>query len=501
MPATNSTLKFILYAGIFLLLLFPCFVNLNSSHNWGSDFAQYIHQSKNILLGLSQADTYLYNQEFAVNGPRAYPMGFPLLLAPLYAIFGNHILAFSLFISSCLFAFNLLIFFFFKKRYGVWVALIIALLLAYDPWMISFKQNILSDIPFALFCWLSLLLLSMKRVPCIWATISLAFTILIRSVGVACYGALLLQLLYRYKKQKRLLAAMMIMITVSALLVYSVNNLLFDIPKDGTYWDQLNSKNFPDYIFQNIVYYYEQIKFHWFKGESGVWRAFPNLLRILTLPVILLALALKVKFKKLELSDFFCFSFLPLLIIWPPQQGWRFLIAIAPIIYEYYLLSVIFLLKLLLPRRLQVATSCLLLFAVAVSYGQAFTFHFRGKNIFAIDDTIAGPNSKEAQEVFAYIQKHTKEDATIVFTKPRALSLYTGRKRAMVQNLTDDVAVQEQLFLKHQVCYFLTNPEIVFNQHLQNFLDAKRDDVVLEFQNKSFKFYRYKKDFCNKRTI
>src|ERR1043166_7636509 len=62
---------------------------IRAGHHWGDDFAQYIQQARNIAAGEPNASTgYIYNPHNPVVGPRAYPPGFPLLLAPVVKIFG-----------------------------------------------------------------------------------------------------------------------------------------------------------------------------------------------------------------------------------------------------------------------------------------------------------------------------------------------------------------------------------------------------------------------------
>ena len=74
---------------VLLLFLIPLFfINIKSSHDWGDDFAQYIHQAKNISEGISQNNTgYVFNSDVFL-GPNAYPTGFPLLLAPIIKNYG-----------------------------------------------------------------------------------------------------------------------------------------------------------------------------------------------------------------------------------------------------------------------------------------------------------------------------------------------------------------------------------------------------------------------------
>ena len=93
------------------IMLIPLFfINVRSSHDWGGDFAMYILQTKNITEAVPQSELpYIYNPDNAVLCPPAYPIGFPLLLSPVYAITGNSIVAFSLWITTFLFGIGMLI--------------------------------------------------------------------------------------------------------------------------------------------------------------------------------------------------------------------------------------------------------------------------------------------------------------------------------------------------------------------------------------------------------
>ena len=76
------------YIFIGLLCLPVLFINIKDTHDWGDDPAQYIHQAKNIVDGKPQSETgYIFNEDNFLD-PKAYPVGFPLLLAPVYCFFG-----------------------------------------------------------------------------------------------------------------------------------------------------------------------------------------------------------------------------------------------------------------------------------------------------------------------------------------------------------------------------------------------------------------------------
>ena len=84
-------------------------------------------------------------------GPIAYPWGFPLLLTPAYILFG--ISPFGLKLPSLLTYLGFLLVFFFlvRRRFTLTESLLAVSLFAFNPGLLSFLDNILSDMPF-LFC-------------------------------------------------------------------------------------------------------------------------------------------------------------------------------------------------------------------------------------------------------------------------------------------------------------------------------------------------------------
>jgi hypothetical protein len=63
-------------------------------------------------------------------------------------------------------------------------------------------------------------------------------------------------------------------------------------------------------------------------------------------------------------------------------------------------------------------------------------------------DLVHGPFSTTSQELFAFIANHTESDSTIVFFKPRAMRLLTGRQSISVN-------VVEQIFRGDYLCIYL----------------------------------------------
>src|SRR4030067_807201 len=77
--------------GVILLILaigLFYFMTIRDGHDWGGDFAMYIHHAKNIVEGEKYSDTgYVYNPDNPIS-PRTYPPIFPILLTPVYKLYG-----------------------------------------------------------------------------------------------------------------------------------------------------------------------------------------------------------------------------------------------------------------------------------------------------------------------------------------------------------------------------------------------------------------------------
>ena len=76
------------YTFYFLLCMLPLFfLNVNTTHNWGDDFAQYIHQAQYFA-----KDNNYHQWHFESNpldreyAPPSYPNGFPLLISPIITL-------------------------------------------------------------------------------------------------------------------------------------------------------------------------------------------------------------------------------------------------------------------------------------------------------------------------------------------------------------------------------------------------------------------------------
>jgi 4-amino-4-deoxy-L-arabinose transferase-like glycosyltransferase len=128
---------------------------IREGHLWGDDFSIYISHARNIAEGRPYADTgYIYNPR-KVLGPQTYPPVFPLLLAPVYKIWGLNLTAMKVEVIL-IFLLSLFIIYLAFRGELQWPYLYaLVALVGLNPQFWLFKENILSDLPFLLFTYLS----------------------------------------------------------------------------------------------------------------------------------------------------------------------------------------------------------------------------------------------------------------------------------------------------------------------------------------------------------
>jgi hypothetical protein len=154
-PLVPKTATFILLGILFLTALFGSSM-LTRGHIWGDDFAAYVGQAQSILRG--EMGRFVARNGFTVSessreqghqmGPAAYPWGFPLMLVPIYALTGLSPLALKLPGLLTYLGFLLVYFLLLKRRLPLTESLLAVSLFAFNPELLRFLDNILSDIPF-----------------------------------------------------------------------------------------------------------------------------------------------------------------------------------------------------------------------------------------------------------------------------------------------------------------------------------------------------------------
>lgn len=147
----------VVVVGLVALVAVFHLLTLRSGVGWYGDTYQYLLHAENLVAGRPYADTgYIFNPEQYM-APAAYPAGFPVLLAPVIALFGMSVPAIlvlmTLVWAATVAAFAFLFRYELPARYVYGLVLAIGL----QPYVWELKHEPLSDLPFLLGVVLSLL--------------------------------------------------------------------------------------------------------------------------------------------------------------------------------------------------------------------------------------------------------------------------------------------------------------------------------------------------------
>ncbi|HSZ71220.1 MAG TPA: glycosyltransferase family 39 protein [Cytophagaceae bacterium] len=481
------------------LLLLPLFlINVRKSHDWGGDFALYIKQGMNIIDGKPQGDNgYVFNEYFPYLAPPTYSVGFPLLLAPVYGCFGNSILHFSLYLTVLLIAALLAFYFFFRMYYSVVVSSVAVIVIAYNPWLLWFKCEILSDIPFALFVMLSLIGYlktnwedkSYKNAVLIG--LLCGYALLIKSIGIVLLAAFCLDNAYAIfndHKNKRgyvrlwnvasiLGSALFIYILLSKVVFpgkadsYSFFSTLFTLDNIGD--TMLSTSNYYIQVFQDF-----------FHPQAGQWNFVPLIVKAFALSFFLLGILLKLVQQR-SVIDYILLLYLTIVICFPnTTQGFRYLFPLCGIIFYYIIYA-------FQSIRLEASISssmiaCLIGVVVLLTYK-----HAAMELINTQDSILMGPQEPEAIEAFAYVRDHVPAEEVLVFNKPTVSSLYAG-KNSVGYHRDQDSLSMEKKFAELNVHYVLECVDLKTSA-LDAYLERHKEALDTIFTNAKFKLYKQRR--------
>lgn len=423
-----------LLAVIILISVIVGVSTLTRGHQWGDDFAWYIVQAKSVLEGTTDefmAQSTFTNQQSTTHlGPLAYPWGYPLILVPVYAIKGISPLALKLpnlfFYAGFLVCLYLLM----KTRLTKAESLLVVSLFAFNPLLLQFLDQILSDIPFLFFSSLSLLLMMQedKRgvLHPIFIGMSIFFTTFLRVTGVLLLVCFLIVEFFRFlnNRKDRTIAFQIIkgslIVCFVFILLWVMNLLLF--PSGGeSYFSQYaglleTAKRFlPAYF--NI--------FSFFFGDTQNWKY----LYYLLVPFVLLG-----AWHRWKQEVAFVLFFLLWMIVhitYPYWQGPRYIFPLLPIFIYFAFQGMRFLIE-RLPEEYRL-TSQRIFYSFWVLIAGIFLLKSGANAYFNLQNqrAINGPFDPYSMEVYNYIKEQTSPESVVIFFKPRVMVMMTGHSTIM----------------------------------------------------------------------
>jgi len=389
-------------------------------------------QAKSILQGnmpeFVQHNSFTINTSSETVGITAYPWGYPLIIAPVYAVAGLDFIALKL--PALLFyaGFLVCLFMLMRRKLDRAESLLILALFAFNPTYLKFLDQILSDIPFLFFSTLALLLMDVyeqdHQAAFAWAlgpVIFMAF--FIRTTGVLLLAAFSIDPVIRIIRPRNdrsstrdaMQSTLVVWFTFGTLALISA--LVFPGSSQSYIADFVN---FSVGTFLNNLSGYFQLFGSFFGTDPA-----STLVYYFAFVCFVFGLWLR----RRDDAVFMIYFFLTLasLVIWPFFQGIRLILPLLPLFVYFALQGLSFAVGRLAWKRHDVGRVIFYGFWLLV-----ILFFFATSTVYAYtnlhnDRQIPGPFDEYSLRTYEFIRNETPADSVIIFFKPRVMHLMTDR--------------------------------------------------------------------------
>lgn len=469
---------------IILIVSVFYFTTIREGHNWGGDFSMYIRHAKNIAEGTDYKDTgYIYNPFYPYFAPKTYPPVFPFLLALVYKLFGLKLAIMKIEVILFFLMSLFIIFLVFKAELPFQYSLVMIAVVGFNPYFWDFKDNILSDIPFMFFTYLSILLINrayqsdslnrsrkIQMLYIILVGISIYLSYGTRGIGIALVPSLLIYDIIKRKRPSRFA------IKVTILVVFFIILQNVFLHNESSYFKLLTISY--KVIFGNILSYIRSLSNIWNNGFSEVFKI---ALFVFISGLAIIGCLTRVK-SGITIFEIYFVLHMAIVIIWPMNQGTRFLIPVIPL-YLFYSFLGVQKISSFHGNKLGISVPIILVVAIFISYAIRYIKIDYGP----IREGIA---KKETVDLFSYIKQSTKEGDVFIFRKPRVLFLYTGRRASIYHQPQDDKELWNyfhEIKANYVIVGQVFRSDVTFLSH---FVEKYKDHFREVYSNPDFKVYR-----------
>lgn len=461
----------ILAIGIFYVF------TIREGHDWGDDFSMYIHHAKNIVDGTGYANTgYIQNPDFPLYSPSATPPIFPLLLVPVYALFGLNLTAMKVEVVLFFLLFLFVLYAVIRDDLPFTYQLSIVGVIGLNPFFWEFKDQILSDIPFLCFVFLGLFFINRafepgnpearQRLYALFIGVLTYLAYGTRTVGIVLIPSLLVISLVKMKRVSRF-AWLAILIAVSLIMIQEI------VVPGGRSSVSLLVSN-PRGIFENLGVYWKSMYRFWDSGYGVISEALFAFLCLFAG----IGYWTRIRQGITSFEVFILFYAVPILL-WPFTQGRRYLIPVIPLFVLYAFLAFRNV-TLFQNKGVERCAVSIVILAILLSYSGQYA----KANYGAIREGIGRPATKE---LFSFITHNTDSNDIFISWKPRALTLFTERRASVYH--WDQTDEQLQIFFRGiNAKYLIIGPQDP--PRLAPFIANNQSKFPLVYGNAEFKMYR-----------
>ena len=450
--------------------------SLRIGHYWGGDFAQYILHAKSFSSDRAYAETgIIHNPHNIVLGPKEYPPGYPLVIAPIVAAKGADLYAIKVTQVGMLCGMLLTLPILFREL-GRWLICALIILAGLNPLTWFARDAVQSEHLFC-FVWYLTLLFTARQIendrpgPGFAIVTGLLFflTCQTRTAGFVLLPAIVIADLFKHRKLTRHAA---IAITVTVALTVAQKCIMHS--SGSGYLEQLSRVSISS-LTNNVQQNAMALSMVFDNGHIDAARLFLCVVGTV-LAVIGFVSHNRPRPRFIGIASVL---YLVLITVWPTASGDRMIQPIVPAFFFYLLLGVR-----TLTQKPGLAVAGHIVPALMLITCVGF---FASADYSPIDD---GPQRETAQELFTTIQQTTVPSDVFLFFKPRVLTLYTGRSASAFPEQDSDRTWSEWAHDIQADFIIVRTSEYT---ELLSFMDESPDPMISGapvFANRDFKMYR-----------
>jgi hypothetical protein len=471
-------------------------LTVRPGHNWDGDYALYIMHARNIVDGVIYNQTpFLANPENAIH-PASYPPGLPLLLAPMYSLFGVDLDAMK-WVGILSLAAWAVAYAHIAKKMLHWIpALAVTAVMSLHPYFWKLKDTIFSEFPFLLFTYATLLLadrlIYKDRFPAVSQStvrtsiaciLTLTLASQTRIAGVVLFPTLLLG---SWLHNRRPVTLTVLSVATAIVLGVLLHRWLPSDP--GTYlsyFDEFSVRGMLSALRAYAVSVGSLI-------EAGIPRRnwFDHSAIAIFLGLVVIGVVSRLR-ERVSVFELFLGAYIALLIAFPVHtESDRYSMPIWPLLMLYA------------ARGVSVIGGAIgketgrerLRIYLPVAMAAGFLIPY----IYTYQRVVSGPfpysvTSATAGELFDAIKAKVPPGDVVLARKPTIIALFTGRRASIwPETFSDDeLRAFAHRIGAHYIVQDLHHFDVAFEEHdrLDAFIEANRSSLTTVFSNAWFNLY------------
>ena len=463
------------------LLLPHLFLNIRHTQDWGDDFAMYLIEAKNIAEHKPVGETRHVSNPRVMLGPVHYPVGYPLLISPLVK---NGIDYYKLNLLQSVFLIITLVFgfVFLRNYFSRTASILMIMILAYNPSLMGFKIEVLSDIAFWMFLNIIILLVLKNRslLGIILIAALTGFSIHIRSIGYVLALSTLLFWLINDLRNKTLSAEFKkyTIYIVTLLVVFFGIKILYPVNSDYPFiGSRINADSIASQLSYNVATLGEYFKYYRVEDYYFI----PLIFAALFISFLLLGFILELKRNAFSFLNILTVLSVGIVIVYPfGDAGYRLILPLIFVFSYYFIIGFgQTLSKLELRSKTAVVIGAFIYMGTYIKPNAEI--HENGFK------PVDGPITIEFAQLLDFMNENNIKNKMIGVDKSRALALYSDNRFA---SLSDSCFAKDITDLK--LDYVLTHYSQTsdLKKHLA---DADTTRLKTIYHNGAFKMYEVRK--------